>query len=382
MAKFIAKNIEADGADQNDYFALSVGQAIKMVESAEDNKTRQAIVQEVLSSEKIRGDADDYHNLAVTFTKDFDDYVNGFAIVEKGLEQFPNNMDLLADAIYYGSSAGEYQKCEEYVSRLNDRPMALWNWRAFSFLIDYYLDKADWAVKLGEDIGISEYLELTEKALTLAVVQQAVLSGGAEAERGYIAEFTVRSARERIYRADAKLKQIQGNLDDAKKMEALANEEREMADSSLEDAIDSGTFAAAGCCLKLAGSYFDRQNYKKTIEICNKALSFVQTQPSVRTGYFMYLIALSEDALIHEDNCFEDDARIHVVYQDYVGAYKTSEERSVYRKNIKDRVSILSAKTGVEIPALFQEDDSSALRRLLSQNPRMLQMLLDQSEAD
>lgn len=345
-------------AKTEDYSVLSVGQARAIIERSTENKERIAVAQKVVSQADIKGDADDYHNLAVVFTRDYDDYVNGFAIVEKGLKQYPNNIDLLADAVYYGSSAGEYEKCEQYAQYLQEQPNALWNWRAFTFLIDYYLAKPNWTSEDKE-----KYFEYTDKALDLAKMAQWVLSGDAEAERGYLAEYKVRMLRERYFRVDAFKRKKERDEENFEKLKECAEDEHRMAEECLESAIDSGKFAAVSCCLRLADSLFEQQNYKKTIEVCNRALCFVQSQPSARTGYFMYLLAMSEDALIHQEGAFGVEARIKVVYRDYVAAYQRSEGRNTYRSNIKDRLAILAAKSGVPAPS-FEQENAKASRQL------------------
>ncbi|MBQ6249819.1 MAG: hypothetical protein IJJ88_06360 [Oscillospiraceae bacterium] len=324
---------------------LSVGHAGTLAgENAGDTDSLLSIVEQVTKEDRIRGSADDYHNLAVTFTREYDDYVSGFEIVVKGLQYYPNNVDLLADAIFYGSNAGKSAECETYLSELEAIPTVFWNWRAYSFSIDYLLQKVDW----GEQLTPEDLLHLTDKALRYAQFEQVALSGEAEVERGYLAEHKIRSVRERYYRLMAK---SQNSEKDSEKYIVQAEEEREAAEEVLKRAINDGGFAATGCCLKLADMYFESKKYEDTIVVCRKALSSPQSQPSARLGYFLYLMAMSEDALLYEKNLLGDKDRVQDCYRDYVGAFRRNSGSRTYRDNILDRLAILEARSGIPAPS-------------------------------
>lgn len=123
---------------------FSVDQAQSYLDNIQiDNEDLLRICDSIINSESIYGSSSDYHNLAVSVArKGF--YLQSFTVVQKGLKLYPYNIDLLADAVYYGSSAGKFSECEEYAKILLSRPLALWNWRAYTFMIDYYMDKTDW----------------------------------------------------------------------------------------------------------------------------------------------------------------------------------------------------------------------------------------------
>jgi hypothetical protein len=325
---------------------LSVGhanQVVQLLRKSGDSIALLSVVEQVIKEDRIRGDANDYHNLAVVFSRDFDDYTSGYEIVNKGLQYNPNNVDLLADAIYYGSSAGKYAECEKHREQLEKLPLPLWNWRAYSFLIDYFLQKTDWS----ENPTDAEMLELTERALKYAKIEQIALSGDAEVERGYLAEHKIRVVRERYYRLLSRVGKLAGD-DDLKKK---AEEESKKAEEILYTAINDDSFAATACCLKLADILFDQKKYKDTIRICNIALRSPQSQPSANIGYFMYLIAMSEDALLHEQALLGDEASVKNCYRDYVGAFRCN-GRFTYRENITNRLAVLEAKTGFPAPEL------------------------------
>lgn len=337
---------------------LSVGDAHTQASRTTDRTLLKEIANQVAQQNEIRGDADEYHNLAVEYTREWDDYVSGYEIVKKGLSQYPANIDLLADAIYYGSSAGRYQECEKHVEAMSKLPFAMWNWRAFTFLIDYFLDQLDW-IPWGEESEKTNHdviQQQLEKALYFAKLEQKILFGSGEVERGYVAENKVRLMKEKVLRAEAALLELQDDADigKAEQLRQEAEEEHKKAEDVLQIAIDDGHFAAYSCCLRLADILFERQEYERTIEVCESALKFVQSQPSANTAYFTYLIALSKDALIYRDGAYKDEERVLEVYQDYKCAFElnSSRGRQVYLRNIQDRLSILEAKTGFNAPVL------------------------------
>lgn len=332
--------------DKNKPRVLSVGHAVAIAERSEDIDTLLSVVEQVTKDDRIRGEAIDYHNLAVVFTRNFDDYVSGFDIVKRGLVYYPNNVDLLANAIYYGSNAGKFLECEEYLKDLEKLPLAMWNWRAYSFSIDYFLQKTDWEKGLTD----KEMLELTDKALEYARREQIALSGDSEVERGYLAEHKIRAVRERYYRLLS-----MGGSKDSETWKKKAEEERKKAEDVLEAAIFKGQFAATACCLKLADTLFDRKDYERTIEICNKALSSPQSQPSASIGYFMYLIAMSEDAQLYKKKLFGDEVSVQNCYRDYVGAFRCNQGRGTYQKNILNRLAVLEAKSGIPAPSISDQ---------------------------
>lgn len=306
---------------------LSVGdarrQAPDFIRNNDDRVLLMEISKVVLSDDSIVGDNADYHNLAATYAR-LDDYVSAYKIVAKGLKQFPYDVDLLADAVKYGSKCGEIAICKEYLSTLLERPFEYWNWRTFTFVIDFYLLSITW-----EDPNTIE--ETLKEALKIAKEYQRL---SPTEERGFIAEAE-------IYLATS-------NIEDAIEV--------------LKKAIyECPNILSPQCCIKYADILAERGEFEKVIEVCTKGLIVTaQDQPTARTGYFCYLSALAKDALIHQDKAFGDEKRIADALTDYKTAYKLLKTTSSYTKNICDRVEILSAKSGVS----FSVDDNFSEKKI------------------
>ena len=314
---------------------LSIGAAHSMFDQIRnDNKLKRALAETVLGAENMVGSSDDYHNLAVEYSRD-DDYITAFNILEKGMAQYQFNIDLLADAVFYGSNAKQYEKCEEYAGILMSRPRALWNWRAFTFLIDYYLEKADWTE------SISEMLENTNTALTLAQDYQAYLP---EEERGYNAEYKVRIMRERFFR---QYKFEAENDKSRKEYELKEKDERRLAEEALCRAINAKNFPAVQCCMKYADSLFKSCRYEEVIRTCELAFTYSEVQPSANLGYLLFLRALAMDALVHRGKNY-DEGHVNEVYQAYEVAKRANSDHSTYFSTIRTRMSLLAGLTGYE----------------------------------
>lgn len=112
------------------------------------------IVDELLEENEntvVSGDADDFHNLSVRFSRQ-DDNETALEIVKKGLTIHKANTDLLADAIRYGNSCGDFENCDAYYQRLNKISKRRWTWRAYSFIIDYLIDSLDRYEEISDEV--------------------------------------------------------------------------------------------------------------------------------------------------------------------------------------------------------------------------------------
>ena len=86
------------------------------------------------------------------------------------------------------------------------------------------------------------------------------------------------------------------------------------------------------------------------IDIANQALRFGQATPTARLGYFMYLSAQSREMLLYEnDNWQTRSEDIQTIYSEYLAAISSDISRT-YRENIRNRVSILAARSSIPAP--------------------------------
>lgn len=324
---------------------LSVGHAHTLAVKyalTEDYENLQSVAEVVLNNANMFGRAAEYHNLGAEYARQ-DDYYNAFRVVEKGLQQYPNDIDLLANAIHYGSFCGKIAECEKYKTQLKTRPRGAWNWRAFTFLIDYLKEQAEMA-------PIEDIMELLDEALAIAEEYQRVLP---LEEKGYIAEFEVRKIRQRYIRESQNPDAVRD-----------ADEEYQAAKNALKKALDNDAIVAVQCALSYADLVFEERKYEETVDVCAKALGYIETQPSARITYFKYLSALSKDALIRKDRAFADLKRVDEVLSEFLVVYQIIGEPT-YESNVKNRASLLAAEANIPLPSGFAEG-SDSVRSILA----------------
>lgn len=325
---------------------LSIGHAHTLAEECtrQDNYSElHEIAELVLNNANMFGRAAEYHNLSAEYAR-HDDYYNAFRIVEKGLKQYPTSIDLLADAIHYGSYCGKNAECEKYKCEMKARPRGAWNWRAFTFLVNYLQEQAEMA-------PIDRVMPLLDEALEIATEYQRMLP---LEEKGYIAEHEVRILRQRYIRESTDPDAIKD-----------AEEEYSAAKSVLKKALNNDAVVAVQCALSYADLVFEERQYEETIEVCSRALEYSETQPSARIPYFKYLSALSKDALIRKENAFADAKRVDEVLNEFLVVYKIIQEPT-YEKNIKTRASLLAAEAQMPLPEGFGGGSGSDLRSLFA----------------
>lgn len=274
----------------------------------------------------IIGDVDDYHNYSVVASND-DNYSMAFQIAERGIQQFPYNTDLLADAIYYGSNCKKYEECEKYIEVLIKRPRSSWTWRAFSFLIDYYQNLCNW----------EQNSQIIKEGLNIALeISKAYQKYLPSEERSYLKEYDVLMNLAKI------------SLDEGD--EKQATEYQNTALQVLKNAIANGKYAAVQCSLRYADALFQQQKYAEVIEVCNNALQFGEEIASARLGYFMYLSAQSREILFYKSKNNNEEEVLRI-YDEYIAALADTGDS--YIRNISRRVKILSAKSGVPAPEIL-----------------------------
>lgn len=195
--------------------------------------------------------ADEYHNEGVEAAR-AKDYQKACDIVVKGNEEYPENVDLLADCIHYSSLCFRDDIALEYYNKLRQIPWKCYNWRAFSFALDF----------LQKDFKKNE-CEIRE----------------------VIKEFSSNIPySERAYESEAELEEKLGNYDKAYII--------------LTEAIHRFPNASQ-CAIKLLEYQLDRGMYNDALKTCRYGLSVIETQPSCNVPFFALCECLILDNLLH-----------------------------------------------------------------------------------
>lgn len=213
-----------------------------------------AVVRRVIESNELLGEADHFHNLGTQLAKHH--YTKeAVGICELGLTHFPNNIDLISCLTLYNAEVGDFNSAEIYAKKLHELDRKVWNWRAYTFYIDYCncLRGTDKLQKLTMECvaDYQRYLPTEEKAYVAAYqtyTKYGMYEEGIEA---------LRTAHDMLK-------------------------------------------VTPQCSTRLADYYLSIGEYELCIEAASKALiGNAQTQETVDTGAIYGMRGLAKDAQIH-----------------------------------------------------------------------------------
>lgn len=291
---------------------ITIGEAERKIKEYlydENDEALYEMINDILSQEKVVGSADDFHNLAVDFSRR-DDYETACNILDEGLKRFPKSVDLLADYLQNGINCDRDKLCKEYFCRLQKIPMMRWTWRGFSFGIDYMKSLAD-NIETEEEL-----MKWKEEMLDLA--------------NNYYKYFPD-SEDTFLVKAD-----IYQYFNDREK-------ETEILDEALKK-IKS----CPKCSLRLADIFFNKGEYKQALGYIEKCkYGAVQTQEKINQGYMYYLSGLCKAAEIHETGLYDNENMIKDIYTDFSIAEKLKMSFSSYKKVMERQIYILELKSGI-----------------------------------
>ena len=232
----------------------------------EDNPhAREALfeaVSGILYQERQIGSADDFHNFACLLGgHGFD----GLAcdILDRGLERFPMNVDLLADYLLYGIDCERWEQCKIHSQTLDSIPKDDWTWRGFVFGIGY-------TKKLRDNFATTNELRKAFKKR---------ISDLSRAYKKYL------PYEEGGYRETALLQSKDPNA----------------TLRLLNEALMSDTLGAcATCAFEKAQILFKQKRYKEALEAIGRSLedSINETQGGLKEYYLYFLSGLCKYAIL------------------------------------------------------------------------------------
>lgn len=265
---------------------------------------------------KVYGTADDFHNCAVPFARE-NMYDCACMILQRGLEESNMAVDLLADYLRYGISCGKYVECEEYYNRLKKIPKKQWNWRAFSFSIDYLLDG------INHTIDTKQRNDLKRTALKLSD------------------EFIAVVGTDQAY------------FDKAQVVKTFGKAITETEESILQQGLNS-LKVAPKCALRMSDIYFERGDYKEASELIKRCwINAFKPQPDINGSYSFLLSALSKTSRLFVENLdgdFSDNKSMVLdVYKDFNTAFESGLPK-MYKDSANTAIKIIVAQTDCEYP--------------------------------
>lgn len=277
----------------------------------------------------VFGDSNDYHNLAI-------DYVNlnmfdcAMRILIRGLKDSPYDTNLLADTILYGMESGQYRECEKALARLLRIDKPVWGWRAYSFTIDYYMDKLK-RLPRGK-----KWNELRDK--TLDLVEEYV---------SYANQHPDEAADKAYFRKALALKELGAEAD----YERILVKGRDL------------TMVGSQCALRLADMCFDSGRYSDALENLKKCVaSVLRVQPDVNPSYVYLLNAMAKTAIIIRDKAVGESApspdATDSAYRDYHSALAYAGTDPLFSDAAKKAIRLLEVQTGTKDTVSSNEEEN------------------------
>ena len=291
---------------------MSVGEAEKIARELTDDENNAELFElanKLLSQEKVYGSEIDFHNFSLNFSKK-SAYELACDILDKGLEQFPRSVDLLADYLQTGINCNRAARCDECYRTLQQIPKIRWTWRGFSFSIDYLLH-------LSSMLNEEELNNMKENMLMLADEYQVLFP-----------------AEEDPYICKAEIYDFFNDRS---------------ATKSLLQQATTNIVVCPKCSLRLSDMLFEEGAYKDALDVIEKCLyKSIQTQDSVNHGYLYYLSGLCRTVLLLKDGAFQDTKKVQEVYHDFAIAQRSGLQHGAYLRVMRRQIDILEIRSGVE----------------------------------
>lgn len=264
----------------------------------------------------LYGTPEEIHNCAVPLAR-ANMYDCACMILKRGLDSLEASIDLLADYIRYGISCGRYEECEEYFIRLKKISKKQWNWRAFSFSIDYLLDKINRVSDVRRrNILKKEAIKLSDEFVSVIGTDQAY-------------------------------------FDKAQVLKIFGSDSVDTEETILLKGISS-LKVAPRCALRMSDILFEKGEYKEAAELLKKCcINAFKPQPGISGSYSFLLSALSKTSDLfceHLGGDFRDSENAVLdIYKDFNTAFKTN-LNSTYEETANMAIRIIEAQTKYEYP--------------------------------
>lgn len=272
----------------------------------------------IACSDAAFGNADSYHNLAVEFAK-LDFHECAIRVLEKGLKQADASADLLADMILYGIEYGRLDKCDIAYDQLMRLERAAWGWRAYSFVIKYYLEYAN-KYPNGE-------LRTKCKNQAISMAKEFIEFAKKQSPKDIDRAYFMRASVHQVFGGE-------GNKD-----------------KILLEGISSVRLAPQ-CSLGLADSFFERGEYDEALKYLSKCnIATKKPQPDINAAYAHLLFALSKTQrlLENQSNDYKDkEGEIKEIYKHFHIAIDAYDADSTIKNVANQTIKAIRIQTEIE----------------------------------
>ena len=281
-----------------------------------------SFMEELVSQEEICGNANDFHNFAVDLARENQEQL-ACKLIERGLVQFPNNVDLLADYLQYDVSIGKKQECEKVYNTLMKIPHNRWTWRGFSFSINYLQHLLD-------DISDSEEM-IADLKKRIEEISDEYVRFLPYNEEGY-------RAKAKVYAS------IKGDPD---------------AEVNILRQCMAIVKVCPKSALRSADIYFERGDYREALVCVERAIRDAnQTQGSINEGYVYYLEGLCKISMLDDEaDPSAKKEKILEIYSAFNAAFLQFgyEIESTYKSVMIKKSKMLKSRFEVDIPFKYEK---------------------------
>lgn len=324
--------------EQDNFFSglTDVGKAMSVLnqfmrDNSSESQATEDLIDDLLKAlfedeQQLFGDADDFHNFAVTVAKIKNDNEVATRIIKKGLDVHETNTDLLADVIKYGYNCGEKELCFQSYLKLQSIPKERWTWRAFMFTIEYLMDIVDEKSAVLDSENISK-----EGILAIAKEYQKMLPSD---EGAWLSEC-------RIYER--------------------FNQKKEGMDV-LKAAIDKFDFCPK-CWMHYADIMLEEGNYEEAEKILKKMRRNPKTVEDVNTSYMYFLDGQCKMKKLVDSDDYDDgiidEKEVMRVYRTFRLSLNSEGARVGIRTQIYEYIKRLELETDVKYPEEWKSEDDN-----------------------
>lgn len=271
------------------------------------------LLEALAEATQLIGDADDFHNFAVSISRVTNDNRKTVDIIQAGLKIHQQNTDLLADAIKYGYSCGEKDQCRQWYETLTQIDKSRWTWRTFSFCIDYLL--AEWTSSDQNTYSIEDILKLAKD-------YQAMIP---DEEDAWLCEFDIYNG----------------------------TNQKEKGILVLESAIEKFAFCPR-CWLRYVDILMERGDYEKAEPIIRKMCRNPKTIEKVNASYMYFLDGQCKLQRFLNSEAYDegefDEKEIWKIYRAFRKALSASGLRENIKSKIDEYISDIVSDTDILFP--------------------------------
>lgn len=337
LSELAAIKGEADEASQDSSWDLtSIDDAragaksprLATIASSHRRHMRKVVEYVLKNKETISGSNVDWHNIVTDYFEE-EDYSSAISLAEAGLERFPYDATLLADAIRSAGKIGDWPKGDELVRRAECPDYRTdENWTLAVYVANFLCEKAHAQRLADREPTYDQALSFVRDAIKRL------------------------PPNDRLINLEAEILVEAGRVDEARDVLEEAIFRRDTISDGVPD--PRRIPVPQCCCTYLDKILSDSCEYDKIIKIADAGIRFLKIeQQSVNAKYFFYRKALAMDGIIHsaafstKATGFGNQDYVRNTMNTYAIAYAL-DRSGVFRDACRENFLVLGVMAGVD----------------------------------